>query len=111
MTDQQKRPRRTLGAPPLWQRLTGGALAIAVLAIAALLTWNAIHETQDDIAERCLPALRERPAGDTSRPDECDGLTEENYTLLNLSVAIDESGVDDDLIGRDQVEVAWPVLP
>jgi hypothetical protein len=82
---------------PLWQRLTGAALALLVLAVGGLLAYDAATDTQDEIAERCTNALDQRPDGDTSRPDACQGLTDDNWTLVHMHWVLDQEGAFDNL--------------
>lgn len=69
-------------------------IAAAILAVLAggFLTWHAWYYSQDQIANRCAPALHARPDGDETRPAACDGLTDDNYSLLNVSDAFDRAG-------------------
>ncbi|MFB4194230.1 hypothetical protein [Streptomyces carpaticus] len=73
------------------------AAAAVAVGLPALVGCSSDSEpTQDEIAAKCLPALKERPGGDGSKPAECEGLTDDNYTMLIMSVAMDDLGWFDD---------------
>lgn len=75
-------------------------LAVAALAAALLvggLVGCSSQPTQDEIATACVKALKARADGDTDKPKDCEGLTEDNYTTLVMSQVItDEGWVDED---------------
>lgn len=73
------------------RRLIILAAILAVIA-AGFLGWHAWYYSQDQIAGRCIPALHARPDGDKTRPGACDGLTDDNYSLLNIGDAFDRVG-------------------
>lgn len=76
-------------------RLTTATLTAALL-ITGLASCGS-PPTQDEIATACVKALKARANGDTSKPKDCDGLTEDNYTTLVMSqVLTDEGYVDKD---------------
>lgn len=70
---------------------------IALSVTAALLVGGVSgyfwYFSQGQISVRCMPALKDRPEGDISRPAACDGLTDENYNLLIFDLALDDSGL------------------
>lgn len=67
-----------------------------VLLAACLLLAGATagcSKSYDEIAEDCVAALKERKAGDKSKPEACEGLKDDDYQALLMShVLRDELG-------------------
>ncbi|MFD5899103.1 hypothetical protein [Streptomyces sp. NPDC060366] len=76
------------------------ALSVAAALIVGATTGYFWYFSQDQISVRCMHALKERAEGDRSRPAACDGLTDENYSLLILDLSIERSGLGG-LLGVD----------
>lgn len=75
-------------------------LSLAAALVAGGASGYFWYFSQDQISVRCMPALKDRAEGDTSRPAACDGLTDENYSLLIFDLALDDSGLGG-LLGVD----------
>jgi hypothetical protein len=72
------------------------ATLAAALLIGGLVGCSS-QPTQDEIATACVKALKARGDGDTGKPKDCEGLTEDNYTTLVMSQVLHDTGaVDDD---------------
>ncbi|MEU2448506.1 MULTISPECIES: hypothetical protein [unclassified Streptomyces] len=67
--------------------------ALALLAAALLLTGCASY---DDHVQDCAKAVKARPAGDKTKPEACEPLKEDDYTLIVMSNVVDELGWTDE---------------
>ncbi|WP_147449832.1 hypothetical protein [Streptomyces klenkii] len=84
---------------PLWVRIVAPIAGVAVLAIAGLLTYDALVETQDEIAAQCQDALDDAAPGTVHAdrpPEACEGLTEDNWNMLHLAWVFENEGIFDD---------------
>lgn len=69
-------------------RRTAIAVATVLLAVAPLAGCS---KSQDEIAAECEKAI-DSTSTTTNRPDECDGLSDENYKLLLAHWILEQQG-------------------
>lgn len=80
------------------------AASLVTLGIGGV-TYNVVHKTQDEIATGCSKALIARGEPSPTRPEACEGLTEDNYDKLVIhSIMVDQGYVDDDPNTEDTPE-------
>jgi len=69
-----------------------------VIAVAAMLLTAAslagCSKSQDEIADECEKAI-DSASTTTNRPDECDGLSDENYRLVLAHWIMEQQGAFD----------------
>lgn len=70
------------------------------ILLACLIAGGAVAcsepRTYDEIVTDCYAALKERPEGDVSKPDACEGIKAKDYDTLVLGQIIDDLGWTDD---------------
>jgi hypothetical protein len=70
-----------------------------VLLAACLLAGAAVgcssEKSQDEIAAECVKAITDAST-ETSRPDECEGLPQDDYEALLMSWVLKDQGVIDE---------------
>lgn len=78
---------------------------ITACAVALLIAGAAgCSKSQDEIAEDCRQAI-DSTSTKTNRPDECKGLSDDNYQLLLMHrILVDQGLVDDDPNTEDTPE-------
>lgn len=69
-----------------------GLLAAACLALTACGGGPSYQQKTD----RCAKAIAAKAADDKTKPKACDGISDDDYTTLNVGHVIDKSGVVDD---------------
>lgn len=71
-------------------------IIIASLVLAAGLAvtgWLIVRPTYDERVEECIAAIEDRSEGDTTKPDACKGVKEDDYTLIEMHQVFDDQGV------------------
>lgn len=70
------------------KRITTGLLAALLLAGTVV----GCSKSYDETVEDCISALKERPKGDTGKPDACKDVKDEDYTAIVMGQVLDENG-------------------
>jgi hypothetical protein len=66
-----------------------------ILLAAVLLLAGATagcSKSYDDTVNDCVAALKERPAGNDTKPDACEVVKEDDYTELTISQHLEDNG-------------------
>lgn len=70
-------------------------LLLAVCLLAGATAGCSSEKSQDEIAADCVKAITDASTK-TSRPDECEGLPQDDYDALLMSWALKDQGVIDE---------------
>ncbi|WP_406342288.1 hypothetical protein [Streptomyces sp. NBC_00648] len=70
--------------------------ALTLLRAATLAACGSDKPSLDQIAHNCAKAVEARTEGDKTRPAACNGLSDDDYTALLASKAMDDLGWLDD---------------
>ncbi|MEV8595218.1 hypothetical protein [Streptomyces sp. NPDC052012] len=73
-----------------WQVIVGSLVVVVAVALGG---WLLFRPTYDDVVEDCIAAIEERPKGDRSKPEACDGVKEDDYSLIDFHEHLDDQGV------------------
>ncbi|MFD9256956.1 hypothetical protein [Streptomyces sp. NPDC059538] len=68
----------------------------ALTALAASLLLATGCSTYDDHVQSCIKAVKARPASDKTKPEPCEPLKEDDYTLIVMSTVVDGLGWTDE---------------
>ena len=69
------------------------SVAVVIAAGIAFTVWRVNNPSYGTIAKNCAHALEVRPDGDQAKPEDCEGLSEDDYqTLLMSHVLTDDLG-------------------
>ncbi|CAL9663231.1 hypothetical protein SUDANB108_07113 [Streptomyces sp. enrichment culture] len=74
-------------------RCTTTTALLAVLLLAGGATACSDNKSYEEITADCAATIKDQPEGDTSKPDECDGVNEDDYKVLRISQGLEDSGV------------------
>lgn len=74
-------------------RAAGAALAIATAGL--LLLAGCSSESYNTKTDHCAAAIKDRPAGDKSKPKACDGIKQDDYDTLNVAAGLTKNGIVD----------------
>ena len=71
------------------------AAVVAAIVIAGAVVWfNA--KAYDDTVAACARALEQRADGDSTRPAECEDVTDGDYDAMAVAQVLKDSGVVDE---------------
>ncbi|MFJ1869950.1 hypothetical protein [Streptomyces chartreusis] len=85
-----------------WHIITAALVLVAGLAVTG---WLIVRPTYDETVNTCIAALKDRTEGDKAKPDACDGVKEDDYTLIEMHQILDKQGVwnDDGSVNMEQL--------
>ena len=71
------------------------AVVVTALVVAGAVVWfNA--KAYDDTVAACARALEQRADGDSTRPSECEDVTDDDYDAMAIAQVLKDSGVVDE---------------
>ncbi|MFE8961755.1 hypothetical protein [Streptomyces iakyrus] len=80
------------------------AAAVAAAGIGGIVFWLT-QPTYDDIVKDCIHAIEEQVEGDKSKPDACQDVKDDDYTLIRMHTVLKKDGWfnEDGGVNRDKL--------
>jgi hypothetical protein len=90
--------------PKRTKALIIGAATLAAAGIGGIVFWL-VQPSYDDIVKDCTRAIEAQAEGDTSKPEACEDVKDDDYTLIRMHSVLKKDGWfnEDGGVNRDKL--------